>query len=214
MFVEPKKLEKIKKMEYAPTIPRHRVNRIEKFMKGPYADFINNSGISDPPANDSLKTFEELKYLSGLESNPEFVKSRDDVDGSFKKVFDKHNKDFPAKYVEKTLKEIDGLVLFYKYFWNRPRPSQLAKEYGIDLGNVKLLDSMDTPSYPSGHSTQASLMALLLSDKVGNNKELKHDLMEVAKDISYSRQVGRGHYPSDSIAGEKLGKKIYQYITA
>lgn len=212
MFVEPKRLEKIKQMEFDSTIPQHRAVRIEKFMKGPFADFIGDSGVGDPPANDSLKTYEELKFLSKLETDPEFVKEHDDIASSFKKVFDKYGEDFPEKFVEKVLKDVDGLILFYKYFWNRPRPAQLAKEYNVDLGDTKPLESMDTPSYPSGHSVQGTLLAELLADQVDENVRLKYDIREVGKNISYSRQVGRGHYPSDSKAGVKLGRKIYQYM--
>ena len=89
---------------------------------------------------------------------------------------------------------------------------EYTEEYNIDLGDTKALDSMDTPSYPSGHSIQGALLAELLADQVDDNVKLKYDIIEMGKNISYSRQVGRGHYPSDSKAGSRLGRKIYQYI--
>jgi acid phosphatase (class A) len=79
---------------------------------------------------------------------------------------------------------------------------------GIKMKDIEL-DTMKTPSYPSGHSTQGYLIALALSDKYPN-KEKK--LMKAAKDISYSRRVARAHYKSDSIFGEQIGKDMYKHI--
>ena len=71
------------------------------------------------------------------------------------------------------------------------------------------LDTMKTPAYPSGHSIQAYLLGLYLSDKYPNKK---NKLMKAARDISYSRRVARAHYLSDSMFGEKVGKDMYEYI--
>ena len=76
------------------------------------------------------------------------------------------------------------------------------------MKNIEL-DTMKTPSYPSGHSMQGYLIALSLSDKYPN-KEKK--LMKAARDISHSRRVARSHYKSDSIFGEQIGKDIYKHI--
>ena len=70
------------------------------------------------------------------------------------------------------------------------------------------MESMKTPSYPSGHSTQATLIAKVLGDKY---PDAKKSFMKTAKNISYSRQVAHAHYKSDSDMGEKLGKKMYNY---
>jgi hypothetical protein len=42
--------------------------------------------------------------------------------------------------------------------------------------------------------------------------EHQYNLMELAKDISYSRNVARAHYPSDSKFGEKLGGEMFKYL--
>jgi hypothetical protein len=36
--------------------------------------------------------------------------------------------------------------------------------------------------------------------------------MKEGKDISYSRNIGRAHYPSDSKVGESLGNRMYNFI--
>ena len=66
------------------------------------------------------------------------------------------------------------------------------------------MDSMKTKSYPSGHSAQGMLIALVLKDKYGKGSAF----MQTAKNISDSRNMAHAHYPSDSKNGTKLGKKI------
>jgi hypothetical protein len=40
----------------------------------------------------------------------------------------------------------------------------------------------------------------------------EYNLMELARDISYSRNVARAHYPSDSEFGELLGDALFKYL--
>ena len=71
------------------------------------------------------------------------------------------------------------------------------------------LKTANSPSYPSGHATTATLLSLVLSDKYPK-KESK--LKKLARDIIHSRSVAHTHYKSDNIAGEKLGKQMYNHI--
>jgi hypothetical protein len=60
-------------------------------------------------------------------------------------------------------------------------------------------------SYPSGHSTQAHLVALLLAEVLpGQLLDRNGPLQELADRIARNREVLGLHYPSDSRAGEKL----------
>ena len=68
---------------------------------------------------------------------------------------------------------------------------------------------MNTPAYPSGHSAQGYLIGMMLSDK---HPKKKKQLMQAARDISYSRNMARGHYKSDSKFGEQIGKDMYKHI--
>jgi len=68
---------------------------------------------------------------------------------------------------------------------------------------------MQTPAYPSGHSTQAVLLSLVLSDKYPDKKK---QLKKLARDIGYSRNVAHTHYKSDSKMGEQLGSEMFEYI--
>ncbi len=68
---------------------------------------------------------------------------------------------------------------------------------------------MKTPSYPSGHSTQGILIGKVLQTKLPINTDA---FLEAGKRISYSRNIGRAHYPSDSRLGEEIGTEMYRKI--
>jgi acid phosphatase (class A) len=85
-----------------------------------------------------------------------------------------------------------------KEFWKRPRP------YSIDpsLAAGKLEKSF---SYPSGHSTESMVLALVLADLFPG----QHDaLIAEARLIGWHRvEIGR-HYPTDIYAGRVLAQAI------
>ena len=68
---------------------------------------------------------------------------------------------------------------------------------------------MKTPSYPSGHSAQGILVGKVLQTKLPINTDA---FLEAGKRISYSRNLGRAHYPSDSRIGEDIGSEMFRYI--
>ena len=71
------------------------------------------------------------------------------------------------------------------------------------------MKSMETSSYPSGHSVQGILVAKVLGDK---HPKAKSAFAKTGKNISYSRRVARAHYKSDSKVGEELGNSMYKHI--
>ena len=79
--------------------------------------------------------------------------------------------------------------------------------------NIKMedyeMESMKTPSYPSGHSTQGVLIGLVLSSMYPKGSA---DFKKAARDISYSRNVAKAHYKSDSDFGKQIGDMLYQHI--
>ena len=97
------------------------------------------------PENSSKKTLEEVKYLSNIEEDREFVEEHDKVSKVFGKLHEElgleFNKDEAKKYNRESAKHIMEL----KYKYQRPRPHQIADFYGINLNGVDL-DSMKTPS--------------------------------------------------------------------
>ena len=68
---------------------------------------------------------------------------------------------------------------------------------------------MKTPSYPSGHSAQGIMIAKVLADK---HPKAAKDFLQAGKDISYSRNVAKAHYKSDSKFGEEIGNAMYNHV--
>jgi len=92
-----------------------------------------------------------------------------------------------------------------KYKYNRPRPYQIAAFYGIDLNGTEL-DSMKTPSYPSGHAVQGYLVADILSQQDPENEVI---YQAVGEDIAHSRIIGKAHYPSDKEYGRVIATELF-----
>ena len=155
-----------------------------------------------PPSDNSFDTDQEIKALKKIKLNKSFVKKYDNIEGAFEKTAKDNNiKDYDKKIAAKLIKDSAPVILKLKKYHNRPRPYELDKS----LQAVKM-KSMNTPSYPSGHSAQGILIASVLKDKYGKGSAF----MQTAKNISDSRNIAHAHYKSDSVNGTKLGKKIIQ----
>ncbi len=159
-----------------------------------------------PPKDGSLRSLSEIKDLQKIPIDKDFINKRDNIYGSFKELADNKNINIDKKEVDKLADGSASIILKLKKYYNRPRPKDQAKQYGIDLENVELA-SMKTPSYPSGHSAQGVLIGNYLADKYNDN-----DFKKVGNEISDARNVARAHYKSDSDMGKKLGKAMYNHI--
>jgi hypothetical protein len=162
----------------------------------------------NPPANGSFTTMQEIKELKKIPINKKFIKDKDNTLETFKKAGEKVGVDVPQGLIDKLIKESAPVIMDIKEFFNRPRPKDLAIKLGIKLPNVEL-DSMKTPSYPSGHSTQAYLIAHVLGNMYPKYKDI---FIKTANDISYSRNIARCHYRSDSKFGKLLGREMYNHL--
>jgi hypothetical protein len=175
--------------------------------KGLFKDFnMSKYFTKNPPKNSSIQTYQELLYLKDLPEDDAYVEEHDDIQKIFEEVCKENNVTFPKDLVEELLKSCSMLEL--KYHFNRPRPYQLAPHYNIKLGE-KVMESMKTPSYPSGHSAQGILIGKVLQTKLPINTDA---FIEAGKRISYSRNIGRAHYPSDSRMGEIIGDVMFNHI--
>ena len=170
-----------------------------------FKDFdISSFKKMKPPSDNSFDTDQEIKALKKIPLRKEFVKKYDDIEGAFKKTAEEQGiKDYDKKIAAKLIKESAPVILELKKHHNRKRPYELDK----DLKAVKM-KSMNTPSYPSGHSAQGMLIASVLKDKYGKSSAF----MQTAKNISDSRNIAHAHYPSDSKNGTELGKQMYKHI--
>lgn len=155
-----------------------------------------------PPSDNSNTTKQEILELTKIPIKEKLVKEMDDGEKCMERIVGKDP--LIGKLINESRPAIDKI----KKHFNRPRPKVLAKKMGVKMKDIEL-KTMKTPSYPSGHSVQAYLMALTLSDKY---PKYRNKLMKTAKDISYSRRVAHAHYKSDSLFGEKIGKDMYKHI--
>ena len=60
-------------------------------------------------------------------------------------------------------------------------------------------------SYPSGHTTNATLAAIVMGDIVPEKRDA---IWQRAADYSHSRVVGGMHYPNDLFGGKLAGTAI------
>ncbi len=89
-----------------------------------------------------------------------------------------------------------------KDFYKRPRPYVTDPE----LANGKLEKSY---SYPSGHSTESMVLALVLADLFPD----KHDaIIAEARSIGWHRVMIARHYPTDIYAGRVLAQGIVKQM--
>ena len=124
-----------------------------------FEDFeLNKYMNKPPPSNSSFETMQEIKELNKIPINKKFVQDNDMMDKVFAKIVG--NDDL----IPILINESRDPLLKIKHHHNRPRPKEIARDFNIKL-DYKYLPSMNTPSYPSGHSAQATLLAHVLSDK-------------------------------------------------
>ena len=160
------------------------------------------------PGNASRQTLEELKYLVKQEGDEESIKEYDDVAKVFKKKHKELGLEFNKDEIKELLRQSAKHLMELKYKYNRPRPYQLAEFYGLDVSKFNL-ESMKTPSYPSGHATQGYLMGEFYSERYPEHRE---EFMEVAEDVAESRIKAKAHYPSDKKFGKELAEKLFDNL--
>ena len=178
-------------------------------MKGILSGFdIDIYKKMSPPSDNSLTTLKELKEINGLNKDPNFVKEKDNQESAFKKLTESKGLPYPKDLIKSLINESAPKVLKLKNHFKRPRPKHLAGSFGIKLDDVKM-DSMKTPSYPSGHSVQGILIGKALGKLYPKHKA---EFEKEGKDISLSRRVGRAHYKSDSDLGEKIGNDMFNHV--
>ena len=158
-----------------------------------------------PPSDSSFDTAQEIKLLKKIPLNKKFVKDNDNIESAFAKTAKDNNvKDYDKSIAANFIKKSASIILNLKKYHNRKRPYELDSSL-----KATVLKSMQTPSYPSGHSAQGTGIAKLLADKY---PKVKSAFLKTGENISYSRSVARAHYKSDTKMGEQLGNSMYKHI--
>ena len=174
-----------------------------------FKDFdISSFKKQKPPSDNSFDTDQEIKALKKIPLRKEFVKKYDDIEAAFKKTAKEQGiKDYDKNIAATLINDSAPVILKLKKHFNRPRPKVAAAKMNINLKDIEM-ESMKTPSYPSGHSAQGMLIGKALGDKY---PKAKSSFIKAAENISYSRRVAHAHYETDSKMGIELGKKLYNY---
>jgi acid phosphatase (class A) len=102
----------------------------------------------------------------------------------------------------KVMAETKAVTDVGKKHWKRPRP------YEVD---PKLLEGEKETSfgYPSGHSTRATVMAILLADLYPDKRDA---ILAIGRQIGWDRVATGRHYETDVFAGRVLGQAIVREL--
>lgn len=164
----------------------------------------------DQPPKDSP---EELDVVIRQHSNNFSTKiMADDLDERVEQLFDgiltDNGHSSYLEHIEGLSKEIVPIIRSLKSFFNRPRPSKYALDLGISWsGDDSEMKTVDSPSYPSGHTAQAYYIAHNLA---AIHPDLSEELFGLAELVAQSR-IDRGvHYPSDLEGGRDLAKHLFE----
>lgn len=106
-------------------------------------------------------------------------------------------------FFNRVLADAHGVSSRAKRLYDRPRPPVV---------DPRIRPCVFLPrgaSFPSGHSTQAFLMASILADLVPEKREA---LINRAHRAAWSRIIGGVHYPTDDIAGRILAQAILEEL--
>ena len=169
---------------------------------------ISNFKKMKPPSDNTFDTSQEIKALKKIPLNKKFVKDYDNIEKAFAKTAEEQSIDYDKKIAAKLITASAPIILKLKKHFDRPRPKALAKKMNIKIKDIEM-DSMKTASYPSGHTAQGILIAKVLGDKY---PKAKSAFAKTGENISYSRNVARAHYKSDTKMGEKLASAMYKHL--
>jgi tRNA nucleotidyltransferase/poly(A) polymerase len=158
---------------------------------------------------DDFSTLQELNKLIELAPlRSEWQGLIQQADEDFTVLFQQLCSDLGIPYPQDQMDAIlaDGRVLItkLKFLYNRQRPYQVAEEHGIPFTPMDS-ETAHTPSYPSGHTIQAYLLASCLAQIAPQHRKV---FMDLANRISWSRAIGGYHWPSDLT----FGKAIFRHI--
>lgn len=170
--------------------------------------------LPEPPLNNSKTTKKELEYIQELTSNvtPSQKMAILEIDKEPKTPFENILSDFGLEFPETEFNRAYAIIkpvfMNLKYMYNRPRPIQLAQTYNYKI-NVIETETIDTPSYPSGHSCYAALCAYLLAAMY---PEHSGHFFDKVGEVSMARMMQGVHYPSDTEASMVITGALWEDI--
>jgi len=105
------------------------------------------------------------------------------------------------------IEDIKILIIKIKYFYQRPRPRQIAQYYKLSMFPYNSF-SADTPSYPSGHTLEAYVVLNVIANKFPNEFQFCKAMVD---DVASSRLHLGLHYSTDNEFAILIGKDILKH---
>jgi hypothetical protein len=105
------------------------------------------------------------------------------------------------------INDLKTLLNKLKYFYQRPRPKQIAQYYKLAMFPFNSF-SADTPSYPSGHTLEAYVVLNVIANKFPNEFQYCESMIE---DVANSRLHLGLHYVTDNEFAIQIGKEILKH---
>ena len=145
--------------------------------------------------------FPELSFPDSKKELPKVIDNLKDIP-NIKDYDENHHKlmlDIVGESLEdwkKFVKDADTHIIKLKMKYKRPRPYELTDKI------KSVTDTDDSPSFPSGHASEAYALEKILANKYPDKKK---ELKEMADKIAMSRVHMGNHFPSDIKAGKKVG---------
>ena len=167
---------------------------------------LNDSELVKDELNeivDCLKTMQEVDNL-------DYLKRYKAYDRNLLQII---NTTFKQKGIDvdiltkNILEDTENLIMKLKFYYNRPRPNQLANYYKLKLFPYNSYVA-HTPSFPSGHTVQAYVILNVISSKYPTYHSY---CKEIIDDVAYSRIYMGEHYPSDNDFAKVIGKEILKH---
>ena len=168
------------------------------------------------PDNDSELVKDELNELVDLTEmlaepqNASFLARYKSYDRSLSQVIITAFKQKGIDVEDLTLdiiNDLKPLLIRLKYFYQRPRPKQLAQYYKLSMFPYNSY-SADTPSYPSGHTLEAYVVLNVIANKFPNEFHFCNDMIY---DVADSRLHLGLHYVTDNEFAIQVAKEILKH---
>jgi acid phosphatase (class A) len=186
--------------------------------------------LPPPPANSSVQTGQELKYLMELQRqrSDEDIRSslffagvwynvnilRTDADYSrFQRNlfhigrsigtwFNAESLPMTSKLMANAWRDASYFIWHYKNHYDRIRPYKLES-------SLENLEDTDWPAYPSAHAGNSYVAAYIYSEL---GPEFSDIFMNDALAMAHSREIIGVHYPSDSEAGRVIAREVVNLL--
>lgn len=205
-------------LRYGGLLPKHQVivDRQESDPSTVLGNWDGKIPFGLPAPNTSAETVRELNYIveaQALASKEEIEfglsidKARNHYAWWSREVESLTGKRHSPDRLYMIADMAEGFLLRLKAHFDRPRPYQLGPHLGKRIH--MFLPDPRTPSYPSGHSFDAYLIALTLGDE---HPEHHERLFELADAVGATRVIGGVHYPSDITAGRNAAIMAHRII--